>query len=151
MVQPNPLNVGLEGGQRGNPDSGAARCQLAPRGRVKVLGEDWAARLANPASVSQSVEAKTTVLVVGVDGLTLIVEPPQALPQAQRPEQTAHAPQVPLLSQVPGEGRAVTADGVRADRPGMPPRNSSSRPGDTARPLNGHARLTELRSVSRRG
>jgi membrane-bound serine protease (ClpP class) len=74
---------------------------LAPRGRVKVLGEDWAARLATPASVSQPVEAKTSVLVVGVDGLTLIVEAPLALPQSARPEHTAQVAQVPLLPQVP--------------------------------------------------
>jgi membrane-bound serine protease (ClpP class) len=49
---------------------------LAPRGRVKVLGENWAARLPDRAAVTGlRLEAQTPVRVVGIDGLTLIVEP----------------------------------------------------------------------------
>lgn len=46
---------------------------LSPEGRVRLLGEDWAARLASPAS--SAVEVGQEVRVARVDGLTLIVEP----------------------------------------------------------------------------
>jgi membrane-bound serine protease (ClpP class) len=49
---------------------------LAPEGRIRVLGEDWAARLAPGVAVSTPrLEVGTEVRVVGVDGLKLIVEP----------------------------------------------------------------------------
>ncbi|MGE5334479.1 MAG: NfeD family protein, partial [Nitrososphaerota archaeon] len=47
---------------------------LAPEGRVRVLGEDWAARLARPDS-SPPVEAGASVRVVRVEGLRVLVEP----------------------------------------------------------------------------
>jgi len=46
---------------------------LAPAGRVRVLGEDWAARLAHPDG--KPIEADTSVRVVRVEGLTVLVEP----------------------------------------------------------------------------
>nr|MBF6591176.1 NfeD family protein [Ktedonobacterales bacterium] len=53
---------------------------LAPHGRVRVLGEDWAARLREPraaagAQVATRVEVGGEVRIIGVDGLKLIVEP----------------------------------------------------------------------------
>lgn len=49
---------------------------LAPEGRVRVLGEDWAARLDALTAVSGiSVAQGQAVRVLSVDGLTLIVEP----------------------------------------------------------------------------
>ncbi|HEU5348842.1 MAG TPA: NfeD family protein, partial [Ktedonobacterales bacterium] len=47
---------------------------LAPEGRVRVLGEDWAARLAHPEAASP-VEAGASVRVVRVEGLRVLVEP----------------------------------------------------------------------------
>ncbi|HET8909659.1 MAG TPA: NfeD family protein [Ktedonobacterales bacterium] len=47
---------------------------LAPDGRVRVLGEDWSARLAHPES-SASVEPGASVRVVRVEGLRVFVEP----------------------------------------------------------------------------
>ncbi len=65
---------------------------LAPRGRVKVLGEDWAARLPERAvAVGLRVEAQTPVRVVGLDGLTLIVEPAARPLPASVPERPAVA------------------------------------------------------------
>jgi membrane-bound serine protease (ClpP class) len=53
---------------------------LSPDGRVRILGENWAARLAEPfAHSGEAVEAGTEVRVVRVDGLTLVVEPIFAL------------------------------------------------------------------------
>jgi membrane protein implicated in regulation of membrane protease activity len=46
---------------------------LAPAGRVKVWGEDWAARQDAPALYP--VEVGRQVRILGVSGLTLIVEP----------------------------------------------------------------------------
>jgi membrane-bound serine protease (ClpP class) len=49
---------------------------LAPEGRVRVQGENWAARLdARSTAAGTRVEAGQEVRVVGVDGLKLIVEP----------------------------------------------------------------------------
>jgi len=46
---------------------------LAPSGRVKLLGEDWAAK--NVAAPDEPIEAGQQVRVVAVKGLTLHVEP----------------------------------------------------------------------------
>jgi membrane protein implicated in regulation of membrane protease activity len=49
---------------------------------VRILGENWAARLADPfAQAGKVVEAGSEVRVVKVEGLTLIVEPLFALDQ----------------------------------------------------------------------
>jgi membrane-bound serine protease (ClpP class) len=49
---------------------------LSPDGRVRILGENWAARLATPFNeAGREVEAGSEVRVVRVDGLTLVVEP----------------------------------------------------------------------------
>ncbi len=49
---------------------------LSPEGRVKVLGEDWAAELApETAILNMTVAANQKVRVVAYDGLKLIVEP----------------------------------------------------------------------------
>ena len=48
---------------------------LGPSGRVRVLGENWAARLAKPLPEGAALEPERQVRVVKVDGLTLIVEP----------------------------------------------------------------------------
>lgn len=53
---------------------------LTPAGRVRILGENWAATLAAPfAEAGKPVEAGQEVRVVSVDGLTLVVEPIFAL------------------------------------------------------------------------
>jgi len=53
---------------------------LAPEGRVRVLGENWAARLSEPfAHAGEAIEAGRDVRVVHVEELTLIVEPILAL------------------------------------------------------------------------
>ena len=46
---------------------------LAPDGRVRVMGEDWSARLAQ--SDAPPVEAGASVRVVRVEGLKVLVEP----------------------------------------------------------------------------
>ena len=57
---------------------------LAPAGRVRVLGEDWAARLkGTPAGPGGEVPADQQVRVIARDGLTLIVEPVQPQSPAQ--------------------------------------------------------------------
>jgi hypothetical protein len=68
------------------------------------------------------------------------LDPPrQAHPGHRRQSRPTEA----LPSQVPGKDRAVTAGGVRAGRPGTPPRNPSSRPKDAGRRLSGRAQLAE--------
>jgi membrane-bound serine protease (ClpP class) len=59
---------------------------LAPAGRVRLLGENWAARLA---SGDGSVRLGETVRITGIDGITLLVEPvfPAALPSRQSPQE----------------------------------------------------------------
>lgn len=52
---------------------------LAPEGRVRILGEDWAARLPGPAAAQTPIAAGQNVRVKGRDGLALIVEPLQTL------------------------------------------------------------------------
>lgn len=49
---------------------------LDPQGRVRIMGEDWAARLSKDALAQQmSAAPEDRVRVMGRDGLTLIVEP----------------------------------------------------------------------------
>ena len=49
---------------------------LEPEGRIRVLGENWTARLQDSASFAgQRVEARAQVRVIARTGLTLIVEP----------------------------------------------------------------------------
>lgn len=49
---------------------------LDPSGRVKVLGEDWAARLSpEAAALNVAVEANHEVSIASCEGLTLIVQP----------------------------------------------------------------------------
>jgi membrane-bound serine protease (ClpP class) len=48
---------------------------LAPEGRVRVMGEDWAARVATPGTPQPPVAVGQQVRVKGRDGLLLIVEP----------------------------------------------------------------------------
>jgi len=53
---------------------------LDPRGRVKVLGEDWAARLSPEVAAQQvAVEANREVSVISCEGLTLVVQPIPAI------------------------------------------------------------------------
>ena len=52
---------------------------LAPEGRVRILGEDWAARLPGTTGVQAPAQAQQKVRVKGRDGLVLIVEPVQPL------------------------------------------------------------------------
>jgi membrane-bound serine protease (ClpP class) len=76
--------------QRAGDESGASRMiglkgkaltEVAPEGRVLVQGEYWWAR-----SRTRILEAEN-VLVVGIDGLTLEIEP--ALDKAVRPRQVS--------------------------------------------------------------
>jgi membrane-bound serine protease (ClpP class) len=52
---------------------GVVVVELAPTGQVRVRGEVWAARLAEPSH--EAVPARSTVRVLAIDGLTLVVEP----------------------------------------------------------------------------
>lgn len=52
---------------------------LAPEGRVRILGEDWAARLPGSVGPQTPIEAGQQVRVKGRDGLALLVEPLQTL------------------------------------------------------------------------
>jgi membrane-bound ClpP family serine protease len=47
---------------------------LTPDGRVRVLGEDWAARLAHPED-APAVEPGAKVRVLRIEGLRALVEP----------------------------------------------------------------------------
>jgi membrane-bound serine protease (ClpP class) len=67
------LGSGLIAGARG-----IVRSPLAPMGSVYISGEDWTARSAN----DQPIERGTPVRVVGVEGLTVLVEPDQQPSQA---------------------------------------------------------------------
>lgn len=51
---------------------------LGPSGRVRVLGENWSARLAKPLPEGAALAPDQSVRVLKVDGLTLIVEPAEA-------------------------------------------------------------------------
>jgi membrane-bound serine protease (ClpP class) len=56
--------------------TGSVTTSLSPGGRVKVLGEDWAAELSPAVAVfAITIEAGSQVQVTGFQGLTLIVEP----------------------------------------------------------------------------
>lgn len=56
--------------------TGFVTTPLSPGGRVKVLGEDWAAELSPAVAVfAMTIEADRQVQVTGYEGLTLIVEP----------------------------------------------------------------------------
>ena len=58
---------------------------LAPAGRVRLLGENWAARLG---SGEGSVRLGETVRITGIDAITLIVEPVSpALPSPPSPQE----------------------------------------------------------------
>lgn len=69
-----PVNTGKEGmmGQMAQ-----VTVTLAPSGRVKLFGEDWAAR--NVVVPEVPVEVGQKVRVVGIEGLTLLVEPEDPL------------------------------------------------------------------------
>ena len=66
-----PVQTGSAGlvGQRAT-----ALTSLAPEGRVRVLGEDWAARLAHP-DATPVIEPGAAVRVIRVEGLKVLVEP----------------------------------------------------------------------------
>lgn len=69
--QHGPARTGSDGliGQRAT-----ALTPLAPDGRVRVLGEDWAARLAHPDAMP-AVEPGAAVRVIRIEGLRVMVEP----------------------------------------------------------------------------
>jgi membrane-bound serine protease (ClpP class) len=81
-AQRRPVTTGVEGliGK-----TATVIVALAPTGRVRLLGENWAARLASgegPARVGESVR------ITGIDGITLIVEPVSpALPSPPSPQE----------------------------------------------------------------
>jgi membrane-bound serine protease (ClpP class) len=62
---------------------------LAPTGRVRLLGENWAARLAgNLADNEAPIRAGQSVRITDIDGITLVVEPVSpALPSSQSPQE----------------------------------------------------------------
>jgi membrane-bound serine protease (ClpP class) len=64
-----PLGVGT---------SGVVRMPLDPRGSIYAAGEEWTARTTD----NQPLERGTHVRVIGVDGLTAIVEPDQTASEA---------------------------------------------------------------------
>ena len=68
-----PAPAGVVGSERGLPpgSAGVVRLGLSPVGSVYVAGEEWSARTAD----GRSLERGTPVRVVGIDGLTAIVEP----------------------------------------------------------------------------
>ena len=57
--------------------------RLAPRGHVRLGTERWRAELARPSE--GPVEEGEPVRVVGLDGLTLVVEAPAELPRGKPP------------------------------------------------------------------
>jgi membrane-bound serine protease (ClpP class) len=65
------------GGDRLIGQFAVAITPLAPAGRVRVLGEDWSAVLANP---TDHVEVGAKVRIISVEGLKLRVEPAAMLP-----------------------------------------------------------------------
>jgi membrane-bound serine protease (ClpP class) len=68
-AQRRPVSTGVEGliGK-----TATVIVALAPTGRVRLFGENWAARLANGEG---SVRLGESVRITGMDGITLIVEP----------------------------------------------------------------------------
>jgi membrane-bound serine protease (ClpP class) len=76
-AQQRPVTTGVEGliGK-----TATVIVALAPTGRVRLLGENWAARLArdhadNRAGNEAPIRAGQSVRITGIDGITLIVEP----------------------------------------------------------------------------
>jgi membrane-bound serine protease (ClpP class) len=81
-AQRSPVTTGVEGliGQ-----TATVIVALAPTGRVRLRGENWAARLA---SGEGSVRAGEAVRITGIDGITLAVAPVSpALPTSQSPQE----------------------------------------------------------------
>ncbi|HEY7094630.1 MAG TPA: NfeD family protein [Ktedonobacterales bacterium] len=77
-AQRRPVTTGVEGllGR-----TATVIVALAPAGRVRLLGENWAARLA---SGEGSVRLGESVRITGIDGITLIVEPVSPALEAPR-------------------------------------------------------------------
>lgn len=81
-AQRSPITTGVEGliGQ-----TATVLVPLAPAGRVRLRGENWAARLA---SGDGAVRAGEAVRITGIEGITLAVEPiSPALPTSQSPQE----------------------------------------------------------------
>jgi membrane-bound serine protease (ClpP class) len=81
-AQRRPVTTGVEGliGQ-----TATVIVALAPSGRVRLRGENWAARLA---SGEAPVRAGASVRIRGIEGITLIVEPvTPALPSPPSPQE----------------------------------------------------------------
>ncbi len=81
-AQRRPVTTGVEGliGK-----TATVIVALAPTGRVRLLGENWAARLASGEGSARVGEA---VRIRGIDGITLIVEPVSpALPSPSSPQE----------------------------------------------------------------
>jgi membrane-bound serine protease (ClpP class) len=81
-AQRSPVTTGVEGmlGQ-----TATVIVALAPTGRVRLLGENWAARLAgNRAGSEAPIRIGQSVRITGIDGITLIVEPVSPALEAPR-------------------------------------------------------------------
>jgi membrane-bound serine protease (ClpP class) len=81
-AQRRPVTTGIEGliGK-----TATVIVPLAPTGRVRLLGENWAARLAgNRAGNEAPIRAGQSVRITGIDGITLIVEPVSQALEAPR-------------------------------------------------------------------
>jgi len=85
-AQRSPVTTGVEGmlGQ-----TATVIVALAPSGRVRLLGENWAARLAgNRAGSEAPIRIGQSVRITGIDGITLIVEPVSPALEAPREVKT---------------------------------------------------------------
>jgi membrane-bound serine protease (ClpP class) len=81
-AQRRPMTTGVEGliGK-----TATVIVPFAPTGRVRLLGEDWAARLAgNHADNEAPIRTGQSVRITGIDGITLIVEPVSPALEAPR-------------------------------------------------------------------
>ena len=81
-AQRRPVTTGVEGliGR-----TATVIVALAPTGRVRLLGENWAARLAgNRAGDEAPIRIGQSVRITGIDGITLIVEPVSPALEAPR-------------------------------------------------------------------
>jgi membrane-bound serine protease (ClpP class) len=81
-VQRRPVTTGVEGliGK-----TATVIAPLAPIGRVRLFGENWAARLAgNHANNEEPIRTGQSVRITGIDGITLIVEPVSPALEAPR-------------------------------------------------------------------
>jgi membrane-bound serine protease (ClpP class) len=85
-AQRRPVTTGVEGliGK-----TATVIVALAPTGRVRLLGENWAARLAgnrvdNRADKEAPIRTGQSVRITGIDGITLIVEPVSPALEAPR-------------------------------------------------------------------